>query len=197
LCLSSSSSFLTSSSSHLTSSSSSRLSSSSLLLVTSPHLLLFISSHLFVEFFTVLHVFLLESSRIRSIPGIPQNGILAIVPAKIVISVPWNSGRFQNGHRNHGMESHPESTGMESTKIFLTVIVIFKSNSNYFNTINNKCLRVAKSSNCSWNITDITCCDIPIFPLTMCVATTAVRHPGHCPYLGQAAGQLINPMVPQ
>jgi hypothetical protein len=41
-----------------------------------------------VECFTVLLVFLPESGGIRSIPGIPRNGILAVLPAKIVISVP-------------------------------------------------------------------------------------------------------------
>ena len=41
-----------------------------------------------LEFFTVLLVFLPESGGIRLIPGIPRNGILAVLPAKIGISVP-------------------------------------------------------------------------------------------------------------
>ena len=60
------------------------------------------------------------------IPGIPWNGILAVLPAKIVISIPQNSGGFQNGHRITRMEL----TRMESPECFLIVIVIFKSNSN-------------------------------------------------------------------
>ena len=60
--------------------------------------------------------------------GIPRNGILAVLPAKIAISVPRNSGRFRNGH---GI-TKTESTGMESPEFFLIVIVIFlKSNTNY------------------------------------------------------------------
>jgi hypothetical protein len=85
-----------------------------------------------VEFFTVLLVFLPESSGIQLIPGIPQNRILAVVPAKIGISIPWNSGRFRNGH---GI-NETESTGTESAKfVFLIVIVIFNSNSNYLMVI--------------------------------------------------------------
>ena len=60
-----------------------------------------------VEFFTVPHVFLPESAGIRVIPGIPWNGILAVLPAKIVISIPWNGidwngihGIFFNGNCN-------------------------------------------------------------------------------------------------
>jgi hypothetical protein len=79
------------------------------------------------EFFTVLHVFLPESAGIRSIPGIPRNRILAVVPAKIVISVPRNSGGFRNGP---GI-TRTESTGTESTECFLIVIVNFKCNTNY------------------------------------------------------------------
>jgi len=67
--------------------------------------------------------------------GIPQNGILAVLPAKIVISIPWNSSRFQIDSRMTtgitGIESHPELTGMKSLEFFLIVIVNFKSNSNY------------------------------------------------------------------
>jgi hypothetical protein len=74
-----------------------------------------------VEFFTVLHVFLPESAGIRSIPGIPRNGILAVLPAKIVISVPRNSGGFRNGP---GI-TKTESTGTESSEFHLIVIVIF------------------------------------------------------------------------
>ena len=80
-----------------------------------------------LEFFTVPHVFLPESAGIRVIPGIPQNGILAVLPAKIVISIPRNSGGFRNGHGITGTES----TGTEFTESFLMVIVNFKSNSNY------------------------------------------------------------------
>jgi hypothetical protein len=79
------------------------------------------------EFFTVLLVFLPESGGIRSIPGIPRNRILAVVPAKIGISVPRNSGGFRNGHGITGTES----TGTESTEFFLIVIVNFKCNTNY------------------------------------------------------------------
>ena len=79
------------------------------------------------EFFTVPHVFLPESAGIRPIPGIPQNGILAVLPAKIAISVPRNSGGFRNGHRI----TKTELTGTESPEFFLIVIVIFKSNTNY------------------------------------------------------------------
>ena len=70
------------------------------------------------EFFTVPHVFLPESARIWSIPGIPQNWILAVLPAKIAISVPRNSSRFRNGH---GI-TKTESTGTESPEFFLIVI---------------------------------------------------------------------------
>jgi len=80
----------------------------------------------FGEFFTVLHVFLPESAGIRAIPGILRNGILAVVPTKIVISVPRNSGGFQNGHGITRMES----TGTESPEFFIIVIVNFKCNSN-------------------------------------------------------------------
>ena len=79
------------------------------------------------EFFTVPHVFLPESAGIQVIRGIPQNGILAVLPAKIVISIPRNSGGFRNGH---GI-TKTESTGTESPECFLIVIVIFKSNTNY------------------------------------------------------------------
>ena len=54
------------------------------------------------------------------IPEIPQNGILAVLPAKIVISIPQNSGGFQNGHGITRMEL----TGTESPECFLIVIVI-------------------------------------------------------------------------
>jgi hypothetical protein len=84
------------------------------------------------EFFTVLLVFLPESGGIRLIPGIPRNRILAVVPAKIGISVPRNSGGFRNGH---GI-TETESTGTESAEfVFLIVIVIFNSNSNYLMVI--------------------------------------------------------------
>ena len=53
--------------------------------------------------------------------------ILAVLPAKIVISIPWNSGGFRNGPGITKMES----TGTESPEFFLIVIVIFKSNTNY------------------------------------------------------------------
>jgi tRNA 2-selenouridine synthase SelU len=79
------------------------------------------------EFFTVLHVFLPESAGIWSIPGILQNQILAVLLAKIVISVPRNSGGFRNGP---GI-TRTESTGTESTECFLIVIVNFKCNTNY------------------------------------------------------------------
>jgi hypothetical protein len=74
-----------------------------------------------MEFFTVLHVFLPESGGIRVILGIPRNGILAVLPAKIVISIPRNSGGFRNGH---GI-TKTESTGTESPEFHLIVIVIF------------------------------------------------------------------------
>ena len=80
-----------------------------------------------LEFFTVPHVFLPESAGIRSIPGILWNGILAVLPAKIAISIPRNSGGFRNGH---GI-TKTESTRTESLECFLIVIVIFKSNTNY------------------------------------------------------------------
>jgi len=51
---------------------------------------------------------------IWSILGIPWNQILAVVPAKIVISIPWNSGGFQNGHGITGTES----TRTESAEFF-------------------------------------------------------------------------------
>ena len=69
----------------------------------------------------------LESGRFRSILGIPWNGILAVLPAKIAISVPRNSSGFRNGHEI----TKTESTGTESPECFLIVIVIFKSNTNY------------------------------------------------------------------
>jgi hypothetical protein len=78
------------------------------------------------EFFTVLLVFLPESGRIQSIPGIPRNQILAVVPAKIGISVPRNSGGFRNGH---GI-TKTESTGMESAEVVF-LINFFNSNSNF------------------------------------------------------------------
>ena len=53
--------------------------------------------------------------------------ILAVLPAKIVISVPQNSGGFRNGP---GI-TRTESTGTESTEFFLIVIVNFKCNSKY------------------------------------------------------------------
>ena len=74
-----------------------------------------------IEFFIVLHVFLLESARIWVIPEIPWNRILAVLPAKIVISIPQNSGGFQNGHGITRMEL----TGTESPEYF------FNSNSNF------------------------------------------------------------------
>jgi hypothetical protein len=52
---------------------------------------------------------------------------LAVVPAKIVISVPRNSGGFRNGHGH----TRTELTGTESTEFFLIVIVNFKCNTNY------------------------------------------------------------------
>ena len=58
------------------------------------------------EFFTVLHVFLPESARIRVILGILQDGNLVVLPAKIDISIPRNSGRFRNGH---GPEWNPQN----------------------------------------------------------------------------------------
>ena len=60
-------------------------------------------------------------------PRILRNGILAVLPAKIAISIPRNSGRFRNGH---GI-TKTESTRTESPECFLIVIVIFKSNTNY------------------------------------------------------------------
>ena len=80
-----------------------------------------------VEFFKVLHIFLPESAGIRSIPGIPRNRILAVLPAKIVIYITRNSGGFRNGYGITGTES----TGTESTEFCLIVIVNFKCNSNY------------------------------------------------------------------
>ena len=67
-----------------------------------------------IEFFTVPHVFLLESAGIWSILGIPRNGILAVLHAKIAISGPRNSGGFRNGH---GI-TKTESTGTESPEFF-------------------------------------------------------------------------------
>jgi len=49
---------------------------------------------------------------IRVIPGIPWNGILAVLPAKIVICIPQNSGGFWNCH---GI-TRIESTGTESAE---------------------------------------------------------------------------------
>jgi len=49
---------------------------------------------------------------IRAIPGIPQNAILAVLPAKIVICIPRNSGGFRNCHGITGTES----TGTESAE---------------------------------------------------------------------------------
>jgi len=76
------------------------------------------------EFFTVLLVFLPESGGIRAIPGIPRNGILAVLPAKIIISVQQNSGGFRNGHRNcrNGIASGIDRNGIRG--IFLIIIVI-------------------------------------------------------------------------
>ena len=82
----------------------------------------------FPEFFIVLLVFLLESTKIWAIPGIPRNGILVVLPAKIIIFVPANS-RIATGIT--GIELHPELIRMEFGEFFLIVIVIFKSNSNY------------------------------------------------------------------
>jgi len=56
------------------------------------------------KFFTVLHIFLLESSRFQSIPGIPQNGILAVLPAKMAISIPAEFWQILEWHRNHQNE---------------------------------------------------------------------------------------------
>ena len=68
---------------------------------------------------------LVDSSRFWEFRGME---ILAVLPAKIVISVPQNSGRFQNGPRI----TRTELTGMESPELFLIVILIFfNSNSNY------------------------------------------------------------------
>ena len=73
-----------------------------------------------MEFFTVLLVFRPESGGIWSIPGI----ILAVVPAKIVISVLWNPSGFRNGHRNHwnGIASGIDRNGIHR--------IFFNSNSN-------------------------------------------------------------------
>ena len=58
--------------------------------------------------------------------------ILAVLPAKIVISVPRNSvPRNSGGFRNGPGITRTESTGMESTEFFLIVIVNFKCNSKY------------------------------------------------------------------
>ena len=46
--------------------------------------------------------------------------ILAVLPAKIVISIPQNSSRFRNGP---GI-TRTESTRTESPELFLIVIVI-------------------------------------------------------------------------
>jgi len=54
--------------------------------------------------------------------------------------------------------------------------------------INNRHPCIAKSSNHSWNVMNITCCDVPhLFPLPPpCVAgTTAIERPCDCPHLGQ------------
>ena len=60
-------------------------------------------------------------ARIQVILGIPRNGILAVLPAKTVISVSQNSSGFWNGHRI----TRTESTGMESMEFF------FNSNSKF------------------------------------------------------------------
>ena len=60
-------------------------------------------------------------ARIQVILGIPWNGILAVLPAKIVISVPQNSSGFWNGHKI----TRTESTGTESMEFF------FNSNSKF------------------------------------------------------------------
>ena len=60
-----------------------------------------------------------DSGRFREFRGME---ILAVLPAKIVIS-----GGFRNGH---GI-TKTESTGTESPEFFLILIVIFKSNTNY------------------------------------------------------------------
>ena len=52
-----------------------------------------------------------DSGRFREFRGME---ILAVLPAKIVISVPRNSGGFRNGP---GI-TRTESTGMESTEFF-------------------------------------------------------------------------------
>ena len=84
-----------------------------------------------MEFFTVLHIFLPESGGIWAIPGIPRNGILAVLPAKIVISVPRNYNGFRNGHGITGTES-PDGIDRNGIRgIFLIVVVNFKSSSNY------------------------------------------------------------------
>ena len=80
-----------------------------------------------IVFLIVLHIFLPESTRIWAIQGILCNRILAILPAKIVISIPQNSSGFWNGTRITEMES----TGTESPEYFFIVIVNFKYNSNY------------------------------------------------------------------
>ena len=61
------------------------------------------------------------SVKIQVILGIPQNGILAVLPAKTIISVPQNSSGFWNGHKITRMES----TGTESMEFF------FNSNSKF------------------------------------------------------------------
>jgi len=71
------------------------------------------------------HVFWLDSGGIRSIPGIPQNRILAGSTAKIVISIPQNSDRIQNGHGITGMEL---MEGMDWNGIRR---IFFNGNSNY------------------------------------------------------------------
>ena len=56
-----------------------------------------------------------DSGRFREFRGME---ILAVLPAKIVISVPRNSGGFRNGP---GI-TRTELTGTESTEFFLIVI---------------------------------------------------------------------------
>ena len=84
----------------------------------------FVHTHSLIEFSTVLLVFWLESSGIQSIPGIPWNGILAVVPAKIVISIPRNPSGFRNGHRNH---QNRIASGIDWNRIRG---IFFNSNSN-------------------------------------------------------------------
>ena len=58
-----------------------------------------------------------DSGRFQEFRGME---ILAVLPAKIIISVPQNSGRFRNGPRI----TRTESIGTESLELFLIVIVI-------------------------------------------------------------------------